>query len=695
LVTEETNEQTQMSNLLGSDTQSEDISLQLPKRKDRGVNLVKNLNISNESSDKKVKQNDVVEEKVNRNRPNITLAKETAPLQTLQEEKKPVEEVSKKEKSQTEEVRIERENKSPTIEKKNQYKEENEMVAKENQRLKDEMRDVYKRLQEMNIENLKLKAEIKHQEENKLQVKSRTTDEYLTSKSMSRDLKRENRELELKALMEENKMLREKENKFKQAMKEKDGLIHQLRIQYDEMARTNQNDLYVSLVEKMKISKEKMAQMSRQIEDQKDVIVSKENAIENLLARMDELTNSLTSKNNEINSLKSEINSLKNESIKVNKEPKLDLKGSGSLYAKIRDKERFMFSPERKSENEQRVPSGHSQANSQNSSDRKGPRMSPNAFKSGFEDQKTYYRPLTRSEKNIDDQINKSSQWSSLKWNMLNQRDKMDKSTKEKDQHLNKKLKNRSIDNFIQSKNEYSSKQPESKTDTKKSNQNIEDLQKRLAYLKYKRMEFEKKKSSGQDLKESGNSITDAKKPNLTDSGNFGFKTSLKNLDSLVSPTRNPTIGRYSEPLTHHDEDPKRRESYGKNSGISTKSNYKDSMVYKSIQLNPDAEIEDAIKNLRTSLTSKPSKPKLQPKLDNFVMNSTPNYQTEEDFKLGNRFHSFSNTSAAGQLNKNTAESTKNYKKSYDLSSYTKLAEARSVTEASTKNKMSGRDFFH
>jgi len=63
--------------------------------------------------------------------------------------------------------------------------------------------------------------------------------------------------------------------------------------------------------------------------------------------------------------------------------------------------------------------------------------------------------------------------------------------------------------------------------------------------------------------------------------------------------------------LTHHDEDPKRRESYGKNSGISTKSNYKDSMVYKSIQLNPDAEIEDAIKNLRTSLTSKPSKPKL------------------------------------------------------------------------------------
>jgi len=63
----------------------------------------------------------------------------------------------------------------------------------------------------------------------------------------------------------------------------------------------------------MKISKEKMAQMSRQVEDQKDVIISKENAIENLLSRMDELANSLINKNNEINNLKNEINSIKNE----------------------------------------------------------------------------------------------------------------------------------------------------------------------------------------------------------------------------------------------------------------------------------------------------------------------------------------------------------------------------------------------
>jgi len=59
-----------------------------------------------------------------------------------------------------------------------------------------------------------------------------------------------------------------------------------------------------------------------------------------------------------------------------------------------------MFSPDRKSEGiEQRALSGHSQANSQNSSERKGPRMSPSAFKSNFEDQKSYYRPLTRPDK--------------------------------------------------------------------------------------------------------------------------------------------------------------------------------------------------------------------------------------------------------------------------------------------------------
>lgn len=83
---------------------------------------------------------------------------------------------------------------------------------------------------------------------------------------------------------------------------------------------------------------------------------------------------------------------------------------------------------------------------------------------------------------------------------MLNQRDKLEKETSEKNQNLYKKMKNRSIDHYTQPKNESkndsksSSKNESRSTETKKNTQNIEDLQKRLAYLKYKRMEFEKKK---------------------------------------------------------------------------------------------------------------------------------------------------------------------------------------------------------
>ena len=95
------------------------------------------LTTSNESS-----------ERVNKNKPNSSLAKET---------------VSLGENKQEEKGKITKEEKNFTSENISKYKEENEMITKENQRLKDEMRDVYKRLQEMNIENLKLKAERKLQ----------------------------------------------------------------------------------------------------------------------------------------------------------------------------------------------------------------------------------------------------------------------------------------------------------------------------------------------------------------------------------------------------------------------------------------------------------------------------------------------------------------------------------------------------
>jgi chromosome segregation ATPase len=67
------------------------------------------------------------------------------------------------------------------------------------------------------------------------------------------------------------------------------------------------------MVEKTKIYKDKINQMTRQMEDQKEVIKSKDNAIENLLTRMDELTAALTSKNDEISTIKYELTNLKEE----------------------------------------------------------------------------------------------------------------------------------------------------------------------------------------------------------------------------------------------------------------------------------------------------------------------------------------------------------------------------------------------
>ena len=65
------------------------------------------------------------------------------------------------------------------------------------------------------------------------------------------------------------------------------------------------------MLEKTKIYKDKINQMGKQMDDQKDIIKSKDNAIENLLGRMDELTDSLTLKNQEIGHLRKELQAMK------------------------------------------------------------------------------------------------------------------------------------------------------------------------------------------------------------------------------------------------------------------------------------------------------------------------------------------------------------------------------------------------
>ena len=64
-------------------------------------------------------------------------------------------------------------------------------------------------------------------------------------------------------------------------------------------------------------------------------------------------------------------------------------------------------------------------------------------------------------------------------------------------------------------------------------------------------------------------------------------------------------MGRYRESSLNKEEDPRRNESHGASQIHSYKAAQKAVPVYKSIELNPEADMTYAMKNLKTSLTSK------------------------------------------------------------------------------------------
>lgn len=68
-----------------------------------------------------------------------------------------------------------------------------------------------------------------------------------------------------------------------------------------------------SLAEKVHGFENNAIQLTKQIEDQREELKAKDNTIESLLLRMDNLTQTVTSKNNEMILLKAEISSLKDE----------------------------------------------------------------------------------------------------------------------------------------------------------------------------------------------------------------------------------------------------------------------------------------------------------------------------------------------------------------------------------------------
>jgi len=145
-------------------------------------------------------------------------------------------------------------------------------------------------------------------------------------------------------------------------------------------------------------------------------------------------------------------------------------------------------------------------------------------------------------------------------------------------------------------------------------------------------------------------------------------------------------VGRYRESSFNKDEDIRKNESLGSSQIHSYKAAQKAVPVYKSIELNHEADINYTMKSLKTSLTSKHGIG--HAKIDNYTSTPTQGlqgHQAEDDFKNPGRYHSYSNVSKF--FNKMSENSTKSYKRSYDLSSHSKIGEVRSITEASTKNK--------
>ena len=71
--------------------------------------------------------------------------------------------------------------------------------------------------------------------------------------------------------------------------------------------------VYYSLAEKNKILKEKIDQLAKQLDIQKDIVKQREAAIESLLAKMDGLESSNQDKINQIVTLKNELKLLKDQ----------------------------------------------------------------------------------------------------------------------------------------------------------------------------------------------------------------------------------------------------------------------------------------------------------------------------------------------------------------------------------------------
>lgn len=203
-------------------------------------------------------------------------------------------------------------------------RQKNEELNKENALLRSELAKANELLKGKGDEMTQLREANHNQREAALKIEEKYM--LLEKTNFNFEKERKSREDELKNLQEENQMLKGKKMKYKENIKAMQQNFDQLKNKYENMVKTlNQEKQNNQNAEKVKVYKAKVSQLKNTLKEHQETIVSKDNAIVNLLGKLDELVGNLAKKDAEITKLK-EDNSTLSEELKVIKSEKAKMR---------------------------------------------------------------------------------------------------------------------------------------------------------------------------------------------------------------------------------------------------------------------------------------------------------------------------------------------------------------------------------
>jgi len=203
-------------------------------------------------------------------------------------------------------------------------RQKNEELNKENAMLKSELMKANDILKGKGDEISQLRDAHHNQREAVLKMEEKYI--LLEKANFNIEKEKKTREEELRVLQEENQSLKGKKLKYKENIKSLQQNFDQLKNKYENLVKTlNQEKQNSQNAEKLKVYKTKVSQLKNSLKENQETIVSKDNAIVNLLGKLDELVGNLARKDAEITRLK-EDNTAISEELKVVKSEKAKMR---------------------------------------------------------------------------------------------------------------------------------------------------------------------------------------------------------------------------------------------------------------------------------------------------------------------------------------------------------------------------------